>query len=238
MATFLPCEINDAEEPTEEGQLFECPEHGCQKVFKSFCEIEMHAEIGNHGNRPISESIYDRMRREWAKRSSTIDPVQADGSTSGSGICSSEETTDTPPSDLSQGWALTKPRVSTRFSPKVKTYLNAKFELGERTGLKADPNQVSADTRNARDEENNRRFSREEWLTHNQIKSYFSRLASAKRKGQQTDILGEQEENSRQLLREVVKTTTLEQDPPNHKIVGGVCLHLPCSTSKDGVFVA
>ena len=26
-------------------------------------------------------------------------------------------------------------------------------------------------------------------------------------------------------IREVVKTTTLEQDPPNHKIVGGVCSH-------------
>jgi len=25
--------------------------------------------------------------------------------------------------------------------------------------------------------------------------------------------------------REVVKTTILELDPPNHKIVGGVCLH-------------
>ena len=90
--------------------------------------------------------------------------------------------------------------------------MNAKFELGERTDLKADHNQVSADRRNARDEEinYNRRFSREEWLTQNQIKSYFSRLASAKGKGQQTDdlddqaeledILGEQEENSRQLL--------------------------------------
>ena len=58
-----------------------------------------------------------------------------------------------------------KPRVSTRFSPKVKAYLNAKFELGEKTGLKADRNQVTADMRNARDEENNRRFPREEWLT-------------------------------------------------------------------------
>ena len=57
-------EINDAEEPTEEGQLFECPEPGCLKVFKSFCEIEIHAEIGNHGNRPIFESFYDSMRRE------------------------------------------------------------------------------------------------------------------------------------------------------------------------------
>ena len=86
-----------------------------------------------------------------------------------------------------KAWALSKPPVSTRFIPKVKACLNAKFEVAERKGLKADPNQVSADTRNARDEENNRRFSREEWLTQNQIKSYFFRLASTKRKGQQTD---------------------------------------------------
>jgi len=39
-------------------------------------------------------------------------------------------------------------------------------------------------------------------------------------------------------IREVVKTTILEQDPPNHKIVGGVCLHPPCLTSKDGVSIA
>jgi len=39
-------------------------------------------------------------------------------------------------------------------------------------------------------------------------------------------------------IREVVKTTTLEQGPPNNKIVGGVCLHPLCLTSKDGVFIA
>ena len=39
------------------------------------------------------------------------------------------------------------------------------------------------------------------------------------------------------LVREVVKTATLGQDPPNHKI-DGVCLHPPCLTSKDGVFIA
>ena len=69
-------EIYDTEEPTEEGHLFECPEPGCQKAFKSFCELEVHVEIGNHGNTPMSESFYDRMRREWAKRFSTVDLVQ------------------------------------------------------------------------------------------------------------------------------------------------------------------
>ena len=117
-------ENNDTEEPTEEGHLFECLEPGCQKVFKNFCELEIHAEIGNHGNRPMSESFYDRMRREWAERFSTVDTVQADGTTSGRGIRISEETADTPPTDLSQGCALSKPRVSTSFTPKVKAYLN------------------------------------------------------------------------------------------------------------------
>ena len=37
---------------------------------------------------------------------------------------------------------------------------------------------------------------------------------------------------------EVVKTTTLEQDPPNHKIDGWCRLHPPCLTSKDGVYIA
>ena len=72
------------------------------------------------------------MRREWTERFSTVDPVQVDGSTSGRGIHSSEETADTPPSDLSQGRALSKLRVATSFTPKAKVYLDTKFKLGEK----------------------------------------------------------------------------------------------------------
>ena len=86
-----------------------------------------------------------------------------------------------PSSDLKMGWALSKPRVSTRFTSSVKAYLCAKFDLGEKTGLKADPTQVSKDMRNARDQDNKRRFSRE-WLSKTQIQSYFSQLASSRRK--------------------------------------------------------
>ena len=39
-------------------------------------------------------------------------------------------------------------------------------------------------------------------------------------------------------LREVVRTTILQQDPPNHKIDGGLCLHAPSLTSDGGVFIA
>ena len=41
-------------------------------------------------------------------------------------------------------------RSSIRFSREVKEYLTAKFEIGERTGRKADPVQVEKDMRTAR----------------------------------------------------------------------------------------
>lgn len=47
---------------------------------------------------------------------------------------------------------------------------------------------------NARDEDNNHRFSREEWLSKVPIKSCFTHLASARRKGQETE--DEDEETS------------------------------------------
>lgn len=160
----------------------------------------MHVEIGNHENSPMSESSYDKMRREWAQRFATVDPVETNTFKVGSARYLTQSTDQTP-SNLSQGWALSKLRVATRFTAEVKAYLKAKFELGEKTGLKTDPTQVSADMRNARDEENNRRFSREEWLTKSQIKSYFSRLASARRKGQATEDVDE-ETNIEDLLAE------------------------------------
>ena len=43
---------------------------------------------------------------------------------------------------------------------------------------------------------------------------------------------------SEKAFREVVKTTILEQDPRNHSVDGGLYLHCPSSTSKDGVFIA
>ena len=53
--------------------------------------------------------------------------------------------------------------------------------MGEATGQKADPGQVATDMRKACDESGQRLFSRENWLSSNQVKSFFSRLA-AKRK--------------------------------------------------------
>ena len=84
---------------------------------------------------------------------------------------------------LQMGWAISKTHSgSTRFSPRVKEYLSAKFEIGERTGRKADPAQVEKDMRNARKPSNERLFNSKEWLTKSRIQSFFSRLAVSRRK--------------------------------------------------------
>ena len=52
-------------------------------------------------------------------------------------------------SDLQLGWALHKPRSqAVRFTDEVKQCLTTRFELGERTGNKADPGKVAADSEN------------------------------------------------------------------------------------------
>ena len=53
--------------------------------------------------------------------------------------------------------------------------------MGERTGQKANPEEIERQMRNARNEQNERLFQREEWLTKTQIMVFFSRLASRQR---------------------------------------------------------
>lgn len=99
---------------------------------------------------------------------------------------------------------------SSWFSDKVQKYLTARFDLGEQTGRKADPQQVSSDMQQARDEQNNRLFDREEWLTKSQVQGFFSCLTAARRRQKGTaeielsprDLLREDQEADRQLLME------------------------------------
>ena len=80
-------------------------------------------------------------------------------------------------------WTLAKARSgSSQFSEKVKDYLTKKFDIGEKTGQKVSAEQVAKDMRNARTQDNQRLFGREDWLTKLQVQGFFSRLASARRK--------------------------------------------------------
>ena len=59
---------------TDESEgLFECSEPGCNYVFNSLDQLELHLEIGTHSRFINNESVYDTLRREWAKKFTTIE---------------------------------------------------------------------------------------------------------------------------------------------------------------------
>ena len=142
------------------------------------------------------ESLYDRIRREWAERFQGIDVIKKGKKkdvASATSLVKSSSHPNAP--ENAMGWALSKRAGKARFSQNVRDYLTAKFDLGEVTGRKCFPNDVESDMRNARDENNGKRFTRDEWLTSAQIKSFFSRLAASRKKNGNKNIPVSEEED-------------------------------------------
>ena len=106
-----------------------------------------------------NESIYDQLRRQWARQFGTISVHKntAQSILPDTVACPDNGKRTCP--TLSMGWALHEPASKARFPEAVKKYLTAKFNLGERTGEKVEPHQVAQDMRNARNENGDRLFT-------------------------------------------------------------------------------
>ena len=153
----------------EKDGVFPCPESGCQMIFEKFSDLEAHVDVGDHTPGKLKmESTFGKLIREWAQKFSTVDQVKESASSDFSTAASSKSTGFR--CELPLGWALQDPRRGApRFSAKVKEYLIAKFDIGEKTRDKADPTQVASDMQSAKDDNNSRLFRREEWLTKTQV---------------------------------------------------------------------
>lgn len=198
--------------------LFPCPESGCLLVFEKFSDFEAHLDVGDHTTANIKiESSYDKLRREWAEKFSSVE--QERKTTSANNSTATQVKSTSSKCELPLGWALQKSRRgATRFSAKVKEYLTTKFDVGEKTGNKADPTQVASDMRNAKDENNSRLFRREEWLTKSQVRGFFSRLVAARRRRGNEDIdtndaYAEEEEEEREKLLADIASELSPQHP-------------------------
>lgn len=86
--------------------------------------------------------------------------------------------------ELEKGWALKCKREIKRFSERQKSFLIQKFDMGDKSGMKCDPEDVSAEIRTVRDKKGVRVFSVGEFSSAAQIASYmyFSRLCMQKKK--------------------------------------------------------
>ena len=151
-------------------------------------DLEAHLDVGDLTPGKLKmESTFDKLRREWAQKYSTVDQVKKSASSECSTSTSSKSAGFR--GELPLGWVLQSPRRGApRFSAKVKEYLTAKFDIGEKTKDKADPTQVALDMRSAKDDNNSRLFRTEEWLTKTQVKGFFSHLGAARRRRGNEDI--------------------------------------------------
>ncbi|XP_068728060.1 uncharacterized protein [Montipora capricornis] len=116
-----------------------------------------------------------------------------------------------------EGWALRAAKKAYRFSEKQKSYLLAKFSIGQTTGRKLDAEVVAREMRRARGADGVRLFQSSEFLTSLQIASFFSRQSATLRQkdpADEADIRASQEEANFSAAKEVVETIQL-----NHPLV-------------------
>jgi hypothetical protein len=129
------------EDLEKESGLFYCTEAKYNYVCSSLDDLDLHQSFGEHCRVLNNEGLYDTLRREWAASYSTVTQTTDDLSNSLGRLAIQEKSM-----QLQMGWALSKQRTGrTRFPQKVCDYLITKFNLGEATGNKADPHQVSLD---------------------------------------------------------------------------------------------
>ena len=201
-------ESSDTVSAADYPRLFTCPEEGCVKTFIRNSSLVKHLVCGKHKLTLEHETLYDKAVIEYATK---LDcglskvPTVIEGSRS--------SVTNAP--TLAMGWALksTHPRRS-KFSDKQKQYLNAKFQIGERTGKKADPTDVSKAMRTAKDSNGERLFGCEDFLTSQQICSYFSRLAA--KRSVEVDQPDSEDETAAEDLQSVLTEKVLSEVSIQH----------------------
>ena len=138
-------------------------------------------DSGMHVRKLESESLYDSIRKKWAEKITGVNaPSYEQGTSSADHNRPSSLTTNIRP----KGWALKTTKKPVRMTDRVKAYLVQKFDAGARSGLKADPVQVSREMKFAKDENGHSLFTPEEWRTAQQITSFFSRLSAVQRQKQ------------------------------------------------------
>ena len=188
---------DEDEQPTK---LFTCPVDGCVKRFHRYSSLENHLQYGKCEIVLERETLFDKARiiyRDKLLHDSIIQPVLAFSTLPGF----AEEI-------QTKGWALKTMKKAKRFTEKQKCYLDEKFSIGQETGHNLDAAAVAHDMRLARDKGGNGRFTVDDFLTPQQVQSYFSRAAAKlkniREETPEEDITAAEDEAAYSLTRQTV----------------------------------
>lgn len=174
-------------------EMWCCTEPGCSRSFCRRQALEFHLLAGKHDKRLERESVFDTVGKMWASKCFGVSSKQQPVPSTTEDVVDATASTSVSDDDKSKmGWALKENRKAKRFSAEVKTYLQGVFDLGEKTGIKAIPEQVAQQMRTM--------FRPDNWLTSRQITGVFSRLAAAARRTGEGDYEAQQHEHDQQQL--------------------------------------
>lgn len=153
--------------------VFQCPSEGCIKVYQRYSALEKHLSYEKCKLLPERATLLDQAKEMYHLK---LTEGKSAGATSHDERTVTREASANT-NQLATGWALKQTKKSGRLSETQKKYLNEKFSIGQQTGHKVDPLSVARDMRYARNAEGNRLFTKDEFLSEQQIQSYFSRQA-------------------------------------------------------------
>ena len=157
-------------------RIFSCPEEGCLKRYQRYSYLQKHLDSGKHVRAVEREPLLDQAVYGCAERLE----IQTAGVQS---VRNVQEVSKEVPLQaiLPMGWALRSSGITSKgFTARQKEYLTTKFTIGETTSCKADPVIVARDMMKPRGSDGERLFSSDEFVTSQEITSFFSRLAAKK----------------------------------------------------------
>ena len=180
----------DPEEPILNKAMYSCPQEGCVRVFQRSSALDRHLSLEACELSPERYSMLNLAKQQYANRLQEGACPLSSLKSLGSAVSSSCKQT------AIEGWALKEAKRVERFNENQKSYLRAKFNIGQATGRKVDPEVVAKEMRRARATDGKRLFLVEEFLSPQQISSFFSRMAAKARQQPVTeqDVLAVEEQ--------------------------------------------
>lgn len=202
-------EDNPTEEDDASSAAFPCPQEGCIRIFQHISSLERHLSLEKCAKSLERHSLLDLSKTEYASR--LMKGVSSMPTLQTMSVLQNDELNIAP-----EGWALKESKKSYRFNEKQKGYLVAKFNIGQSSGRKAEPEAVAKEMRRALDSDGERLFHSSEFLTVTQVTSFFNRLAAKVRQQMvptEDDIrAAEEESNFCEARQEIL--TSIQADHP------------------------
>ena len=144
--------------------VFTCPEDGCISSFLKHGNLAQHLDTGKHVFAHDNKTVKDRVVLSYASLAENKSVM---------GLVLKNDHSALKSIILKRGWAFKIKKETKRFSKETVDFLTAKFSTGEITGIKCDPEEVSKDMRRMRGGDGRRLFSRQDFLSSNQISSFL-----------------------------------------------------------------